>query len=102
LGTREPTCCPAARQPRRPWCPPGDPVESASHIYIPSPPCGRRLNWTGALTPPRRRCHRRRHGEHMRPFELIAIGRVESPLTDLQSAPRQPDEGGPEGGLVLE
>ena len=38
----------------------------------------------------------------MKPFELIAIGRVESPLTDLQSAPRQPDEGAPEAALVFD
>ena len=35
-------------------------------------------------------------------FEVRAIGRVESPLTDLQSAPRQADEGAPEAWLVLE
>jgi len=35
-------------------------------------------------------------------FELKAIGRVESPLTDLESAPRQPDEGAPEAWLVFE
>jgi tRNA-Thr(GGU) m(6)t(6)A37 methyltransferase TsaA len=31
-----------------------------------------------------------------------AIGRVESPLTDLASAPRQADEGAPEAWLVFE
>jgi tRNA-Thr(GGU) m(6)t(6)A37 methyltransferase TsaA len=38
----------------------------------------------------------------LKPFELIAIGRVESPLTDLQNAPRQPDEGAPEAWLVFD
>jgi tRNA-Thr(GGU) m(6)t(6)A37 methyltransferase TsaA len=35
-------------------------------------------------------------------FELRAIGRVESPLTDPASAPKQGDEGAPEAWLVLE
>jgi tRNA-Thr(GGU) m(6)t(6)A37 methyltransferase TsaA len=35
-------------------------------------------------------------------FQLYAIGRVESPLTDLESAPRQPDEGAPAAWLVFE
>jgi tRNA-Thr(GGU) m(6)t(6)A37 methyltransferase TsaA len=35
-------------------------------------------------------------------FEVKAIGRVESPLTDLESAPRQADEGAPEAWLVFE
>jgi tRNA-Thr(GGU) m(6)t(6)A37 methyltransferase TsaA len=35
-------------------------------------------------------------------FEVTAIGRVESPLTDLESAPRQADEGAPEAWLVFE
>jgi tRNA-Thr(GGU) m(6)t(6)A37 methyltransferase TsaA len=35
-------------------------------------------------------------------FELKSIGRVESPLTDLASAPRQADEGAPEAWLVFE
>jgi tRNA-Thr(GGU) m(6)t(6)A37 methyltransferase TsaA len=35
-------------------------------------------------------------------FELKALGRVESPLTDLHSAPRQPDEGAPSAWLVFE
>jgi tRNA-Thr(GGU) m(6)t(6)A37 methyltransferase TsaA len=35
-------------------------------------------------------------------FELRAIGRVESPLTDPESAPKQGDEGAPEAWLVLE
>ena len=38
----------------------------------------------------------------MTSFEVKAIGRVESPLTDLESAPRQPDEGAPEAWLVFE
>jgi tRNA-Thr(GGU) m(6)t(6)A37 methyltransferase TsaA len=39
---------------------------------------------------------------NMTSFELKAIGRVESPLTDLESAPRQADEGAPEAWLVFE
>jgi tRNA-Thr(GGU) m(6)t(6)A37 methyltransferase TsaA len=35
-------------------------------------------------------------------FHLRPIGRVESPLTDLEAAPRQPDEGGPEAWLVFQ
>ena len=35
-------------------------------------------------------------------FEVRPIGRVESPLTDRHSAPRQPDEGAPEATLVFE
>jgi tRNA-methyltransferase O len=35
-------------------------------------------------------------------FEVKAIGRVESPLTDLESAPRQADEGAPGAWLVFE
>jgi tRNA-Thr(GGU) m(6)t(6)A37 methyltransferase TsaA len=35
-------------------------------------------------------------------FEVTAIGRVESSLTDADSAPRQPDEGAPEAWLVFE
>ena len=38
----------------------------------------------------------------MTSFEVEAIGRVESPLTDLESAPRQADEGAPEAWLVFE
>ena len=38
----------------------------------------------------------------MTSFELRAIGRVESPLTDLSAAPRQPDEGAPAASLVFE
>jgi tRNA-Thr(GGU) m(6)t(6)A37 methyltransferase TsaA len=38
----------------------------------------------------------------MTSFEVNAIGRVESPLTDLESAPRQADEGAPEAWLVFE
>jgi tRNA-Thr(GGU) m(6)t(6)A37 methyltransferase TsaA len=35
-------------------------------------------------------------------FEVAAIGRVESPLTDPSSAPKQGDEGAPEASLALE
>jgi len=35
-------------------------------------------------------------------FEVRAIGRVESPLTDPDAAPRQADEGAPEAWLVFE
>jgi tRNA-Thr(GGU) m(6)t(6)A37 methyltransferase TsaA len=35
-------------------------------------------------------------------FELNVIGRVESPLTDLDSAPRQADEDAPAARLVFE
>jgi tRNA-Thr(GGU) m(6)t(6)A37 methyltransferase TsaA len=35
-------------------------------------------------------------------FELKPIWRVESPLTDLESAPRQADEGAPPAWLVFE
>lgn len=35
-------------------------------------------------------------------IEIKVIGRVESPLTDLASAPRQADEGAPEAWLVFE
>jgi tRNA-Thr(GGU) m(6)t(6)A37 methyltransferase TsaA len=35
-------------------------------------------------------------------FEVKAIGRVESLLTDVESAPRQADEGAPEAWLVFE
>ena len=38
----------------------------------------------------------------MRSFEVKAIGRVESSLTDLGSAPRQADEGAPGAWLVFE
>lgn len=38
----------------------------------------------------------------MTSFAVRAIGRVESPLTDVASAPRQPDEGAPEACLVFE
>src|SRR3954453_2440641 len=34
-------------------------------------------------------------------MELIAIGRVESPLTDLAAAPMQGDEGAPDAWLVF-
>ena len=54
---------------------------------------------------PRRRDRRARHvardaaGALM---ELHAIGRVESPLTDLAAAPKQGDEGAPEAWLVFD
>lgn len=35
-------------------------------------------------------------------FEVEAIGKVESPLTDLSSAPKQGDEGAPDAWLVFE
>jgi tRNA-Thr(GGU) m(6)t(6)A37 methyltransferase TsaA len=35
-------------------------------------------------------------------FELRPIGRVESPLTDPASAPKQGNEGGPDAWLILE
>lgn len=35
-------------------------------------------------------------------FQVTVIGRVESPLTDLASAPRQADEGAPEAVLVFD
>jgi tRNA-Thr(GGU) m(6)t(6)A37 methyltransferase TsaA len=38
----------------------------------------------------------------MTSFELKAIGKVESPLTDAESAPRQADEGAPGAWLVFE
>jgi tRNA-Thr(GGU) m(6)t(6)A37 methyltransferase TsaA len=37
----------------------------------------------------------------MTSFDLKAIGRVESPLTELDAAPRQADEGAPEAVLVF-
>ena len=36
------------------------------------------------------------------PIELYPIGRVESSLTDVESAPRQGDEGAPEAWLVFD
>jgi tRNA-Thr(GGU) m(6)t(6)A37 methyltransferase TsaA len=39
---------------------------------------------------------------NLKNFELRAIGQVESPLVDLESAPRQADEGAPEAWLVFE
>ena len=36
------------------------------------------------------------------PFEVRAVGRVESPLTDRAAAPKQGDEGSPESSLVFE
>jgi tRNA-Thr(GGU) m(6)t(6)A37 methyltransferase TsaA len=40
--------------------------------------------------------------EPRRAIELTPIGRVESPLTDPASAPKQGDEGSPDAWLVLE
>ncbi len=34
-------------------------------------------------------------------IELTPIGRIESPLTDLEAAPKQGDEGAPDAWLVL-
>ena len=36
------------------------------------------------------------------PFQVVPIGRVESPLTDPVAAPRQGDEGAPDAWLVFE
>jgi tRNA-Thr(GGU) m(6)t(6)A37 methyltransferase TsaA len=41
-------------------------------------------------------------GANMTRFEVTAIGRVESPLRDVESAPLQGDEGAPEAWLVFE
>ena len=38
----------------------------------------------------------------MKRFDLVPIGKVESSLTDLATAPRQPDEGAPPAWLVFE
>ena len=38
----------------------------------------------------------------MTSFDARPIGRVESPLTDLDAAPRQADEGAPEAWLVFD
>ena len=35
-------------------------------------------------------------------FELVPVGRVESPLTDLAAAPKQGDEGAPDAWLVFD
>jgi tRNA-Thr(GGU) m(6)t(6)A37 methyltransferase TsaA len=35
-------------------------------------------------------------------FQVRAVGRVESPLTDLASAPKQGDEGAPEASIVFD
>jgi tRNA-Thr(GGU) m(6)t(6)A37 methyltransferase TsaA len=35
-------------------------------------------------------------------YDVRAIGRVESPLTDLDSAPKQGDEGAPDAWLIFE
>ncbi len=36
------------------------------------------------------------------PIEVMPIGRIESPLTDLASAPKQGDEGAPDAWLVFD
>jgi tRNA-Thr(GGU) m(6)t(6)A37 methyltransferase TsaA len=38
----------------------------------------------------------------MKSFEVKAIGRVASALTDMSTAPRQPDEGAPEAWLIFD
>ena len=50
----------------------------------------------------RRFCRTRSPGRHSPPMNLVAIGRVESPLTDRESAPRQGDEGAPEAWIVFD
>jgi tRNA-Thr(GGU) m(6)t(6)A37 methyltransferase TsaA len=35
-------------------------------------------------------------------MELVAVGRVESPLTDVAAAPNQGDEGAPQAAIVFE
>jgi tRNA-Thr(GGU) m(6)t(6)A37 methyltransferase TsaA len=35
-------------------------------------------------------------------YEVKVIGRVQSSLTDLEAAPRQGDEGGPDAGIVFD
>jgi tRNA-Thr(GGU) m(6)t(6)A37 methyltransferase TsaA len=35
-------------------------------------------------------------------YEVTAIGRVESPLADMESAPKQGDEGAPDAWIVFE
>ena len=35
-------------------------------------------------------------------MELVAVGRVESPLTDRESAPKQSDEGAPDATIVFD
>ncbi len=39
---------------------------------------------------------------HPDPLQLRAVGRVESPLTDLAAAPKQGDEGAPEATIALD
>lgn len=41
-------------------------------------------------------------GANVTTFDVKAIGRVESSLTDLRAAPRQADEGAPEAWLAME
>jgi tRNA-Thr(GGU) m(6)t(6)A37 methyltransferase TsaA len=40
--------------------------------------------------------------KNVKRFEVKPIGRVASPLTDLETAPRQSDEGAPEAWLIFE
>jgi len=35
-------------------------------------------------------------------FQVTAVGRVSSTLSDMQSAPRQPDEGAPDAWLIFD
>jgi tRNA-Thr(GGU) m(6)t(6)A37 methyltransferase TsaA len=44
----------------------------------------------------------RRHAMNESSYEVKAIGKVESQLTDLASAPKQGDEGAPDAWLVFE
>lgn len=46
-------------------------------------------------------CHRETGVNETR-FEVKVIGRIESPLTDLASAPKQGDEGAPDAWLVFD
>ncbi len=50
----------------------------------------------------RRFCRAHAPGRALPPMALVAIGRVQSPLTDRRSAPRQGDEGAPEAWLVFD
>jgi tRNA-Thr(GGU) m(6)t(6)A37 methyltransferase TsaA len=44
----------------------------------------------------------RRHEVNENSYEVKVIGRVESPLTNLEAAPKQGDEGAPDAWLVFE
>ncbi len=54
------------------------------------------------LTPPKKKSSRGLYHARMTSFAVTAIGTVESPLTQPESAPRQPDEGAPAAWLVFE